>query len=81
VPLIDRDEFERAKVEAARYWRERGDAAAADAFLALEIAACGFGLDASARLAWGVRGGVEVGLRFDLESGAYVNSFVRRVGR
>ncbi len=76
--LIDPGEFERGKREAAEYWRRRGDAAAAEAFLALDLAACRFGMDARGRLAWGRAGGLEVGLRFGLKSGAFLNSFVRR---
>ena len=76
--LIDRDEFEKGKLEAAAFWQRHGDHAAAKRFGALEIGACRFGLDQTARLAWGGDAEVEVGLRFDLESGAYVNSFVRR---
>jgi hypothetical protein len=79
MPLVDRDEFERGKRQAAAYWRGKGDIAAAEAFEALEISACGFGIDATARLAWsGARSGLQVGLRFELHSGIYVSSFIRR---
>jgi hypothetical protein len=79
VALVDPVEFERAKVEAAEYWRRRGDGAAAEAFLAMGLAACRFGMDARGRLAWERAGGIETGLRFDLESGRFVSSFVRRL--
>lgn len=81
MPLIDKAEFERGRKEAAAYWGARGDKAAAEAFLALEIAGAEFGLDATARLAWHTFRDVQVGLRFDIESGAYASSFIRRTKR
>lgn len=78
VPLIDRDEFEKGKRDAVAYWRGRGDLEAAGAFEHLSLGVCRFGLDARARLAWAGDATLKVGLRFDIESGAYVNSFIRR---
>ena len=78
MPLIDRAEFEKGKRDAAAFWRARGDAEAAFAFERLELSVCRFGLEATARLVWSGDAHLKVGLRFDVESGAYVNSFVRR---
>jgi hypothetical protein len=79
--LIDPVEFEKGKAEAAEYWRRRGDDTAAAAFGRMALGGCRFGMDARARLAWARMEAVEVGLRFEIASGAYVGSFVRRPSR
>ena len=78
MPLVDQDEFERGRRLAAEDWRKKGDPALAARFETLELSACGFGLDAAARLVFSRAGAPRVGLRFDLLTGAFSGSFVQR---
>ncbi|GIW73366.1 MAG: hypothetical protein KatS3mg102_2908 [Planctomycetota bacterium] len=77
--LIERSEFELGKRKAAAHWRAAGQPEVAAAFLALELSACRFGLDQYGRLVWGRVAELEVGLRFETESGALQTSFYRRL--
>lgn len=78
VALIDPAEFDRAKLLAAAEWQRRGEAATAAAFMKLDLARCGFGMDQRSRTCWGHADGLRIGLAFDIESGDYERSFVIR---
>ncbi len=76
--LVDPEAFVEGKRRASATWRARGEHELADAYLAMTMKTCQFGLDEGARLAWMRRGDLVVGLRFDTETGEFLTSFHSR---
>lgn len=74
--LIDAEEFERGKLEAAAEWQKRKQPKLAAAFAAMTLEKCGFGMDPRGRICWATIDGVKVFLAFDIETGAYKGSSV-----